>query len=104
VAEGFWRVDPQAPAPSGEELQAIMELAMNLDIDSLRRTLRTEAEGWQREPVLALTRRAIEKVESTLAQIDAAKTPDAPAEPAAAPAAEDEKPKPRGRGAAPKAE
>lgn len=66
ASEGFWKVDPAAPAPSSDELQAIVDLAMALDIDALEATLRTELEGWQREPVIVMARRAIERVRAVL--------------------------------------
>lgn len=68
VNEGFWRVDPTAPAPSTAELQALMIAATELDADKLERLVRQEEEGWARDAVLTVARGALERVRAIHAQ------------------------------------
>ncbi len=63
--EGFWRVDPAAPPVSQEEQDALMDAAIRLDIDALRRVLYEEEQGWKRDVVLRTARRGIEQIEET---------------------------------------
>lgn len=93
AAEGFWKVDPAAPAPSTTELQTIVDLAMGLDLDGLEAMVKAEREGWQRQPVLDMASRAIEKVQVLLAEEAKAKAGES-VDPPPAPSSE---PKARGQ-------
>jgi hypothetical protein len=60
--EGFWRVDPAAPAISNDELQTLMEAALQLDVETLEGIIEQEQAGWGREQVLTQARNALERI------------------------------------------
>lgn len=64
VEEGFWRVDPTAPPVSQDEMRTLMQAALALDEDTLRRIAEEEREGWGRSAI-------IEEAESALGSIEA---------------------------------
>jgi hypothetical protein len=65
--EGFFKVELAAPAPTQDEMQALVDAAMELNVDRLREILRQEEEGWQREAILRVARGGVEKIEAALA-------------------------------------
>jgi hypothetical protein len=69
--EGFWRVDPTAPPLSKVELDALMDLAVNLDADGLRDLIAQEEAGWGRADLLESARGTLVRVEATLARVTA---------------------------------
>lgn len=64
VEEGFWRVDPTAPPVSQDEMRTLMQAALALDEETLRRIAEEEREGWGRSAI-------IEEAESALGSIEA---------------------------------
>lgn len=70
--EGFWRVDPVAPAPSEDEIGLLTQLATTLDLEGLERFLVTERDGWARPQLLRVAERAIERVSDALQKAQAA--------------------------------
>jgi hypothetical protein len=62
IEEGFWRVDPTAPAPSREELQTLTRAAFSLDTEKLERLIEQEEAGWRREDILVIAREAVENI------------------------------------------
>jgi hypothetical protein len=66
--QGFWRVDPVAPPVQEEELEALLDAALRLDIDQLRRIAEDERSGWGREPVIRRAEDAIAKIEAMQAE------------------------------------
>jgi hypothetical protein len=71
VQEGFWRVDPTAPAPSQAELDKLQELAMELDVAGLEAFIEQESAGWARESLLDVATRTIERAREKLKESDA---------------------------------
>jgi hypothetical protein len=65
--EGFFRVEFAAPPPTQDEMQALVDAAMELNVDKLREIIRQEEEGWAREPILRVARGGVEKIEAALA-------------------------------------
>src|SRR2546421_11791786 len=66
--EGFWRVDPTAPAPSEAELETMQELAMDLDVNGLARFIEQEREGWDRKALIGPAERSLERAQEKLAE------------------------------------
>lgn len=89
VNEGFWRVDPTAPAPTSDELQALMIAATELDADKLDQLIRQEEDGWAREAILTVARGALERVRAMQEQARAAAEEQAKVNAAAADSARD---------------
>lgn len=71
VEEGFWRVDPTAPAISRDEIEQLAQASIALDTDTLRRMIEQEEAGWGREDILQTARNAIEKIEAVKADAKA---------------------------------
>lgn len=69
--EGFWRLDPVAPAPTREELEAMMNAAIELDEDLLERLLEQERGGWKREDVIETAETALERIRKVKAEAKA---------------------------------
>lgn len=61
---GFWKVDPVAPPVQEAELEALLDAALRLDVDQLRRIAEDERSGWGREPVIRRAEDAIAKIEA----------------------------------------
>lgn len=70
--EGFWRVDPNAPAPTEAEMRAIMEAAIELDEEKLEMLLVQERDGWCREAILNTAGDALERIRQVKAAAEAA--------------------------------
>lgn len=64
--DGFWRVDPTAPPVSQDEILALNDLVLKLDLDGLERFIAQEEAGWGREDLLATARTTLEKVTEVL--------------------------------------
>jgi hypothetical protein len=60
--EGFWREELTAPAVSREELQVLMDAALEFDEDKLRALIEQEEAGWAREDLLSTARGALERI------------------------------------------
>jgi HAMP domain-containing protein len=71
VQEGFWRVDPVAPPPSEAELEQLQELAMELDAPGLELFMEQERAGWNREKLLEVAQRSLERVQEKVTETDA---------------------------------
>jgi hypothetical protein len=69
---GFWRVDPVAPPIGEQELEAIMDAALNGDAETLQRIVDQETAGWGREVLIRRAQAAIEKIERVRAEFEAA--------------------------------
>jgi hypothetical protein len=66
IQEGFWRVDPTAPAPSELELETLQELGMDLNADGLEAFIAQERTGWDRPKLIAVAERSLAKVREKL--------------------------------------
>ena len=94
--EGFWRVDPEAPPVSQDEMRALMSAAIRLDADLLHEIIRQEKAGWNRSQILEEAEEALERIQEIAEQSQAAEI--AAAEAAAEPPAKAKpgpKPKPQ---------
>lgn len=60
--EGFWEVDPVAPAPTEDEMDALQDAALRLDDLALSALIEREENGWNREVVLRVARKTLSKV------------------------------------------
>jgi hypothetical protein len=68
IEEGFWRVDPTAPAPSRTEIETLTQAAIALDSEKLERLIEQESAGWGREDILSIARDAIDSIEAVKAE------------------------------------
>jgi hypothetical protein len=68
VEEGFWRVDPTAPALSRAEMETMTQAAIALDSEKLLALIAQEEAGWAREDVLSIARDAVESIEAVKAK------------------------------------
>ena len=94
--EGFWRVDPEAPPVSQDEMRALMSAAIRLDADLLHEIIRQEKAGWNRSQILEEAEEALLRIQEIAEQSQAAEI--AAAEAAAEPPAKAKpgpKPKPQ---------
>ncbi len=66
--EGFWRVDPTAPAPSEAELDALMEAATTGNSSRLALIIEQERAGWGREKIIDVAQKGIERIERIRAE------------------------------------
>ena len=71
--EGFWRVDPTAPAISKDELKALMRAAQRFDVDALERALAEERAGWDRPDVIEVIEENIAETRQMIAELEAEK-------------------------------
>jgi hypothetical protein len=78
LEEGFWRVDPTAPPVSQEEMRALMQAAMRLDVDTLEAIVEQERSGWGRSAIIDEAEQAIVEIRAALDAQGA--EPEAPAE------------------------
>jgi hypothetical protein len=62
--EGFFKVEMAAPAPTAEEMQALMDAGMALDVDRLAEIVKQEEAGWARPAILDVARGGIERIET----------------------------------------
>jgi hypothetical protein len=62
IQEGFWKVDPVAPPVSQDEMQRLMDAALDFDEDRLGLILEQERSGWGREQILTVAEDALRKV------------------------------------------
>jgi hypothetical protein len=69
--EGFWGVDPTAPAPSEAEIGKLAELSMSLDAAGLLRFIEQESAGWARPTLLKAAQTALEAAEGAQGEIQA---------------------------------
>lgn len=60
--DGFWRVDPSAPAPTPAEIDAIVSAATEFDEDRLAAIVEQERAGWAREAILDPAERGLERM------------------------------------------
>jgi hypothetical protein len=65
--EGFWKIDPSAPAVSEADLDMLLENALEADV--LREIIRQEEAGWARDALLRPARKQLEKVERVEAEM-----------------------------------
>ncbi len=70
--DGFWRVSRVAPAPSSQELSALMAAAVKLDTDFIEAFIETERGGWNREELIETAQGALEKVQQAVVEMKAA--------------------------------
>jgi len=66
IQEGFWRVDPTAPAPSEEELERLQDLAMELNAEGLEAFIEQERKGWERAKLIKTAENSLAKVRERL--------------------------------------
>lgn len=71
VNEGFWRVDPTAPAPSQAELDTLVRLATELDSEELQKFIAQEREGWNRTALLETAEGALTRIGKLREEADA---------------------------------
>lgn len=86
--DGFWRVEQSAPPVSDDELQALLDAAMRLDVAGLEAIVREERAGWNRSIIVDRGESALEQMRAALSQAQAqqdaeAKSPAAKAKPKA---------------------
>lgn len=62
--EGFWLVEQPAPTPSKEELERLMDAAVNLRDDVLEQIIEQERAGWGREAVIETAERSLQQIRS----------------------------------------
>ena len=62
VNGGFWEVNPEAPAVSQAELEALVRAAGEGDEETLEVILQRERDGWQRAEILHVAAGALERV------------------------------------------
>jgi hypothetical protein len=60
--EGFWRVDPEAPPVSQEEMRALMNAAIRLDSAMLEEIIRQERAAWNRSQILEEAEEALSRI------------------------------------------
>lgn len=89
--EGFFKVEVAAPAPSEEEMQALMNAAIALDEDKLQAIVVEEEAGWARDAILNVAREGVERIRAFKEQAAAESKDKQPAESSSA-----AKPKPSG--------
>lgn len=94
IFEGFFKVEMAAPPPTQEEMQAMVDAAMALDVDKLEEIVRQEEEGWQREAILGVAREGVQRIHAFKAQA----AEQAAAEAAQASAEPEPTPKPKAGG------
>lgn len=68
LMDGFWEVNLAAPPPSQGELQALQDMAIDLDAKGLRSFIEQETAGWAREDVLEVAQGTLERVEAKLGE------------------------------------
>lgn len=72
--EGFWQVELSAPAPSREELEALMRAATDPDLEQglirLREIINAEQNGWARDDILVVASEALERLQSIKATLE----------------------------------
>lgn len=66
--EGFFKVEVAAPAPSEEEMQALMNAAIALDEEKLEAILSEEQAGWARDAIVNVAREGVERIRAFKAQ------------------------------------
>jgi hypothetical protein len=71
VEGGFWRVDPVAPPVSEEELNRVTDATLDLDVATLREIMAQEEAGWNRDTLLNVARRQIDKIEAIRVEMEA---------------------------------
>jgi hypothetical protein len=69
--DGFWRHDEPAPSPTTQEREILAELAMELDVEGLRRYISQEESGWARDELLGEARASLERAEEKAAEREA---------------------------------
>lgn len=62
VEDGFWRVDPTAPPVSQDELDRLLDAALNYDQDLLEEIVRQERAGWGRSQIIESAERSLAKI------------------------------------------
>lgn len=62
VNEGFWIVDPTAPAPTEAEMSALLVAATDGDKDRLRAAIEQETVGWGRPAILKAAQAALDRI------------------------------------------
>jgi hypothetical protein len=67
--DGFWREKIEAPAVSREELQVLMDAALEFDEDKLTALIEQEEQGWAREDLLGTARGALERIVAAKAKV-----------------------------------
>jgi hypothetical protein len=67
--EGFWRVDTLAPAPTREELQALMDAVQDFDEDRMQLILDQERAGWERADIIETAEKALARLREVRAQV-----------------------------------
>lgn len=70
VHEGFWEVDPVAPAPSKAELTALINAATTLDLVGLDAIIEREAGGWNRSELLEIARGAKSQIQAIVTKAE----------------------------------
>jgi hypothetical protein len=68
---GFWKVDPVAPPISEEEMEQVLDAALNGDADRLRLIVEQERAGWGREVLIRRAEAQIEKIDRIRAELEA---------------------------------
>lgn len=66
--EGFWEVEPTAPAPTLEEQMAMMKAATSFNVELMRTMLAQEEAGWARPQLVEPLREGIAAIEELAAQ------------------------------------
>lgn len=83
IEEGFWRVDEMAPPPSADELRALMNAAMRLDVATLEAIIAQEELGWQRPGIIDPARESLEQITQALASREPDPEPESEPKPRA---------------------
>jgi hypothetical protein len=78
--DGFWRETIEAPAVTREEVQVLMDAALEFDEDKLNLLIEQEEQGWGRSELLDTARGAVERIVAAKAKVaaEAGATPDDP--------------------------
>lgn len=66
--EGFWLVDQTAPPVSQDEMRALMQAAMRLDVPVLERIVEQERAGWGRDAIIVEAEAALDEINRSLAE------------------------------------
>lgn len=68
--EGFWEVDPVAPAPSKAELSTLIRLSQRADVEQLEAFIAQERAGWNRTDLLEAAEEALEASRAAIVELE----------------------------------
>lgn len=67
--EGFWKLDEPAPQPSEDEINALQDLALDLDLEGLKTFIAQEEAGWKRKSLLNSAQRSLQSATEKIAEM-----------------------------------